>query len=630
MLSEIIKYCDLFGTKYNFYTDGKTKLYTILGGILSILSIIICLVIFIIINLDNIRRSTPFVTTSSIQTENYNKIKFGEEKIWIPWRIVDYANNYINHTGIIYPIINYYSNRINSISNIFDSKQKKLKYRLCNDTSMANKSNIYYISVPLNQLYCIEMEDLEIDGSWISSYMNHVQMDLYLCENGTDYNENNTYCTTEETIKNKIGENNSLEVEFFYPVVQFQPENVNNPIIVLYKQSFYHISKFSNKIVRLFLKKYVLLNDVGWITKKVLNSSYWGYSLLEGDSYTISNKRDLINERSTSRIYSLNLYLESGVILYSRKYKKIFSLIGEGLPIIMVIFFIFKKIANVFKFAEENKKIIELLFINLKEKKNKFEQIIKYFPAKNIKKNRSNNNKNSHSLFNNLNIENDKTPKTKLYHPSFHIEKKNPVKQILEEGLDKPNILNKSNEIENDKSLVLLNKNNFSNSQNKKNDNPLLYRDLFSSNNNSPIIRPSENKNPNNAKVSEFKLISNNCRYLLQTKQYIKEKLFPYKYYFFSSFMKNVDITKLSICFSKKFTKVYLFLSKMFDVSSYLILHKEFEILKSTILEGESINVFERIDKININERDFMKNMNYCIDRGQFKILSQNVNKKLI
>ena len=120
MFKEIIKYCDFFGSKYNFYTDGKPKFYTILGGILSITSIIICLVVFFFIASDDILRKTPTVTTSLIPSEGYHKIKFGKEKLWLPWRIVDYNNIYINHTGFIYPIIYYFYGKRKNITDGFD------------------------------------------------------------------------------------------------------------------------------------------------------------------------------------------------------------------------------------------------------------------------------------------------------------------------------------------------------------------------------------------------------------------------------------------------------------------------------------------------------------------------------
>ena len=104
----IIKYIDLFGTRCTFYSEKMPKLYTVTGGIFSILSILVCILIFVVFSLDDLKRKDPHITTSSIPSEGYRKIKFGEEKIWIPWRIVDYNNNeFVNHTGVLFPIIYY-------------------------------------------------------------------------------------------------------------------------------------------------------------------------------------------------------------------------------------------------------------------------------------------------------------------------------------------------------------------------------------------------------------------------------------------------------------------------------------------------------------------------------------------
>ena len=585
MHNEIIKYFDFFGTKYNFYTEGRPKFYTILGGILSIISIIICLVVFFFITSDDILRKTPTVTTSLIPSEGYHKIKFGKEKIWLPWRIVDYNNIYINHTGLIYPIIYYFYGKRKNITDGFDFQYKILEYKLCNETSMVEKTEIYQIDVPLDQLYCIDMDDLEMGGSWISNFINYVRMDLYLCENGTDYNENNPYCTTLDTIKNKLGENNSIDIEIFYPVVQFQPTNIKIPIIILYRQYFYHISNFSNRIDRLFLQEYILMDNLGWITNKIKNSTYWGFSQLNGESYSTSNNKDLVKEASTSRTYSLNLYLEPGVVVYSRKYKKVLLLITEGLPMMLAVFSIFKKISKIFKFAEEEKKMFELLFESLKEKKDKFKEnlLIKMSSQDKLKQNYANRSINR-SVNRLLFPQNSDLNNRKIY--SNKNEPK--MNEDEEEGNNAIKIIN----------------NNFK---------------IYSSN---KKVNGSNKKFLNNISKDKFNFK------IFENKKYEKLQLFPYRYYLSTSFIKNLDIRKLIICFPKKFTKVYLFLSKMFDVSSYLILQKEFQILKNTALKGEDVNIIEKASKINVNAVSFMRNMNECIDKGKFKIFSHNINKK--
>ena len=183
-MEEIIKYFDSFGTKYHFFTDGKPKLYTTFGGILTIISILLSLIVFICFSLDDFKRKTPTTLFSSVLSEKHRKIKFKDEKIWIPWRIVDYNNDYINHTGLIYPIIYYYDGQRKSVNDNFILKEQKISYKLCNETSMTNKPENYYLDVPLNKLYCIDKDDLNIGGSWISSYVNYIKIDFYLCEDG--------------------------------------------------------------------------------------------------------------------------------------------------------------------------------------------------------------------------------------------------------------------------------------------------------------------------------------------------------------------------------------------------------------------------------------------------------------
>ena len=46
---EILKYLDIFGTTFTFYIEKHRKFYTNFGGVLSLLSIIIGLSVFILL-----------------------------------------------------------------------------------------------------------------------------------------------------------------------------------------------------------------------------------------------------------------------------------------------------------------------------------------------------------------------------------------------------------------------------------------------------------------------------------------------------------------------------------------------------------------------------------------------------
>ena len=85
-ISTMIKYLDLFGTRCTFYSDKMPKFYSVIRGIFTILSFLVCLLIFAILSLDDIKRKFPDITTSFIPSQGYRKIRFGKEKIWIPCR----------------------------------------------------------------------------------------------------------------------------------------------------------------------------------------------------------------------------------------------------------------------------------------------------------------------------------------------------------------------------------------------------------------------------------------------------------------------------------------------------------------------------------------------------------------
>ena len=611
--STLIKYMDLFGTTCTFYSEKMPKFYTLTGGIFSILSILICLLIFFIFSLDDIKRKFPNTTNSFIPSEGYRKIKFGKEKIWIPWRIVDYNNNeFVNHTGILYPIIYYYSGVKDKKTKEYNLTEEILNYRLCNETQMVDEKNRYQITVPLNELYCIDMEDLDMGGSWITEFINYVEFDLYYCEDGINYNENNPKCSSFKKIIDFIGENNSLQIEFYYPVVQFQSTNKTYPLIGIYRNHFYHISRYGNKIDRIFLQENVLTDDSGWILNKEINSSYWGLNSITGDTYYNGNDRDLMNEGSNSRAYSFNIYLEPGIIHYKRNYKKIYIIFSDFFPVAYVVFIIIKNISKLFKKAENNKRMIELLFENLKEKPNIFEENLQMLRAKN-------NNVSNYLNFNFNSLNRKYNDNNYLKRPKFGIE------QIQVSDINKSHrsslVLNNKNNLDSNNGIYKLYGNNKILS-NKKNRSRFYekHKKSFSINatNQNLMI------NGQNNGVYEKKINENFILPLTQGVKLIKQKLFPYKYYLCSVFVRNLNITKKNCVFSSRFTKVYAFLCQLFDITTYLSFQREFNALKQ-IFNEKSVNIIEKNKKININSNSFIRDINNCIDENKFYILAQGI-----
>ena len=496
---------------------------------------------------------------------------------------------------------------------------------------MGDYSNLYTIDIDINNLYCIDMEDLDIGGSWDANFLNLITFDLYTCKNGIDYNESNINCTTYDMLEEMAGNNDSFEFEIYYPAVQYQPIDKNNPIFIRYYNYFYHLSKYSNKIDRLYLQQYILKDDLGWFGKDEKIYSNWGCESLNGDSYATGNKRDLMNEGSTSRLYSFNIYLKSEVVYFNRSYKKMYIIIAEGLPIVNVIFIIFGIVARAFKISSGNKKLTELLFENLTKKKIKisneqFNSLKLYQKNSELKNNYRKSARDSISI-NKKNVEDISYVKLKSINEisSVNLNCRNSEKKYLGNIERKNSLENKSKRkskviFRNSINNISINKSDISKTITNNNfedifsikSKDLSYNINLADKNNKANINDKSTKKPN--------------KIIRQKTQYIKRTLFPYRYYLFSICIKNIDISKESFFLTKKFMVVYNFICQLFDISSYLILQIEFEIMKNAILVEKYKDLLENRKKINVNEVYFNYNMKECLNTKKFSILGK-INK---
>ena len=375
-MKKFLKICDLYGTQFHLFYNYKPKYYTCYGGIFSIITVLswITIILFFIIN--DIKKNKSISNTSTLPPTHYKNIKFGKEKTYLPWRITDYDERFINHKGIIFPKIYYFSNKFNNETGLMETYYNLINYKLCSETNMKNIQNDILLDIPINELYCIDMEDLNIGGTGNSEYINYIRLDLYLCEDGIDYNKTNNKCTSHDYLLDKIGKNNNWYFELLYPVIQFQPSVKKIPILVYYKTYYYGLSLNTNKIDRIYFQEHIIEDQQNWIYDIPINKSYWGTSSIKGDNYNIG-KNDPVRFGSSSRLYSLKIYIDYGTIYYTRKYKKLFELLGEAFPVVNIISTILGFISVIINELKANKKLNEFIVFNnkelLKKKKNKNE-----------------------------------------------------------------------------------------------------------------------------------------------------------------------------------------------------------------------------------------------------------------
>ncbi len=534
-MKNFLRVIDFFGQRFNLYIGYKPKFYTCFGGIMTLLSFISYILIFIIIGNDDLKRKNPFSNTSTVPPNGYKNIKFGEEKIYLPWRIIDYDENPINITNVIYPRIFYFTVQPDNITGELITKYNLVNYKLCNETSMKNLGKEYIIDIPLETLYCIDMDNLKVGGSWNADFLNFIRFDLYMCKDGIDYNESNFECTSYDNLENIYGRGESIFFELLYPNVQFQPTNSDVPILIVYKTHYYIINKYTNKLDRLYLQEYVFEDERGWLINNPNNISYWGVNSINGESY-IQHEKDVLRFASNSKCYTLNIYFELGIVFFTRKYKKLYEILGEIFPIMNVFYFIFQILAKKINEVYSAKKLNEYIMgiDHYKEKRD-------LISLKN------------HNIKNNK-LQSD-SPKNKFNSLYLFKNKTQYMKDIQSNKLF-------TNSFE-DASNIIYNPNNVNVNLN------FHLKNITNRNS----VKQNMQKYKNSKKTGDK---------------------FPLKYYFYGMIYMKFNYTKnnkkLLFCVTRNFFRSYSYFRRIIDITSYIKISKEFELYKSILFKNESNN----------------------------------------
>ena len=542
---------------------------------------------------EDLRLLNPITTVSEISDSEAKIINLKDEKIWIPFRMVTYENKLIKHKGIIHIEPYFIEGKYNN-NNQMDLKYHLLNYKLCNETSMANKPNNYRINAHLNELYCIEQDDILFGGSWNSDFVYYIEINLYLCDENIYFNSSDSRCEKIDDLLKKL--NSSLLFEFYYPVVQFQPRNIEIPIAIIYKNFYYRLSTYSHKVEKIFIHEHILSDDKNMLTSNIKNSSCWGVSYLYGDDYYLPEKFDPVAKSNSNIIYSLNIYMDNGFVYYTRSYKKLFLIISNVFPIFKFFLFFIKRFTQHVKMSLTKRKLASLIF-ECKEIKsiNKIGKITKnnnlqsesfIIESKQSKDNKENPIKDSNLSNNFLSVN------------IYKINNKDHKNNLKED--------NKENKYFNNRSNLFLNEENQISILNKK--------DIISNNkDNKSNFGESFKTKPSPKKIRRKKT----------------EYLFPSYYFFLDFFLDKLIHPQKFFCLPKEYFTVYNFMCQIYDISTHIILYKHFNSLnkmfKEKIYENDEVCPTKPYNKINIGDEKRIEKINKDLKSNKSILFSNNL-----
>jgi hypothetical protein len=488
---------------------------------------------------------------------------------------------------------------------------------------MANMPDNFKINVPLNELFCIDNDDLPFGGSWNGNYLYYIEYNLFLCKNGINFNESDPRCNKLENLL-KFS-NTSWLFEFYYPVVQFQPTNFSVPLAVIYRSYFYRLAPHSNKVERIYISQHILNDDRSILYTNNKNTSIWGMNSLYGDDYYMNYDSDSNDKNVSSRLYSLDIYMDQEMIYYKRSYKKIFLIISDFFPVLKFIMSILKKFTQHFKTSSSKRKLAGLLFenveINEKSRASKKLNKLSYISI------RQQNKLKNETYYNNslkeLNNKKNETINNSTV-KQISIRNKKPKKNIIIYEENNNNFPSKKSSDSDIKNSISFNKSNLS--FNNENIIQML--------NKKGITKMNSNKKSFIlSRDSKFKdLYSTYKKKKINDVKRENKILFPYFYFFLDFFFDKFRSPQRFCCVSKSYFTMYNFMCQIYDISTHIMLFKQFIILNNIVFDNiNNYNAtfpFEKDNKMNINDQNLLDRIEAKLENTKFVMLSDIFLKK--
>ena len=570
---EFIKHIDFFSIKFNFYTNNQPNYQNLFGGIMTFFYFLCCIGIFIIFSYEDLNRENPSSTISEISDKKANMVNLNNEKIWIPFRIVTEEKKFIDHREILNISPYFVEGKYNNEKGM-NLQYHLLNLKLCNETSMINETNNFKIEVPLNELFCIEKDNISFGGNWNDQFINYIQINLFLCKDVL-FNSLDPRCEKIVEFLKKF--NTSLFFDFYYPIVQFQPTNYKRPIEIIYRNYFYKLNSFSYKIAKLYIQEHILSDDRNLLKRSYKNSSCWGLSSIYGDDYFLTNEIDPVSGGKINKIFTMDIYMDNGLVYYTRTYKKIILIISDIFPIFRFALYFVKKFTQHVKMSVTKKRLAGLIFENLEPKPKKV------FPK---------------------NVENLSNKK---------------IKQLLIES-------NKGKEANNKSINIESNNNELNNKSNMFLNNDHVIK-IINKNDTFLVENKEKSKEIKESLKIKTKTKPKKNNYIAKKKG--PRDIFPLYYFFLDFFFDKLINPQKFFCMQRAYFTMYNFMCQIYDISTHIILFKQFNLLNNMILEkiyeDNGICPSKPYTKININDNKVVEKLNKDLKNKKSILFSNNL-----
>ena len=342
---------DIYGIKPYFTIQGDKRLRTIIGSFFSIITYIIIIIFFIIYLKEVLFHFNPKLITTIYNDFNPKSVNLSNENfiITLSLQSSDYAN-YINES------IYYINASLSSTILINETSSNEIITPL--NLIKCSEYNFYFLkeyfsNLPLKNLYCLNISNIEIKGAFKTSIWNVLYFKFSKCINST---KNNFSCQSNEVI-DKYLKGGYLGV--FLSDYIIEPNNFKNPSQFYGKNIFTTFTYKEYIDYWIYLKHEEVITDIGYFFERKNTKFYFAIDEIE----------KLTDYRENDNIFlSVGIRKSLKREVYQRVYIKLQEAAANACGIIKVAMFCGEILSFFFQKLLYNNYIIQ--FINFSKNNN--------------------------------------------------------------------------------------------------------------------------------------------------------------------------------------------------------------------------------------------------------------------
>lgn len=407
-----ISVIDLYSQGVELTINGERRSNTILGGILTIITVAVLISLFVINGEDLYYHTNPNISTDRKYSIESHDIYLNRSTFPISFLLTANDNEAVIKPQYFTFKITYYSGDTE-----FDLNEEELQYEYCNSSLHFPLVSTQFDNGGYVNAYCLVNDSLLIKGTWSENYISYLSIKLFYCKNKDDAKQ----CAPQEEIENFIQEG-ELYFNLIFMDSSFSPNDYLEPISRNINIQYTSVAIGFTKLLEFYLMPSNLSTDDGLIWNLAKTQT-----VVSVDSFT-DDFQTLNTENSENYIAEFTINSSKASEETKREYTKIQTLMANigGIGNFLMIFF--KIICYKFSIEKRDEAILNKIFdfeLERHKSTNKVQSTKRY-------SNSSGNRKKSLLHLQSMLQESGFLEKRRLYKPKTVIEKTTTTNRLID------------------------------------------------------------------------------------------------------------------------------------------------------------------------------------------------------